>query len=53
MKQLLYFSGLFTTVIASFASSIFNHGIPKNGATKFTEDAVFKVVTNIKLFPAL
>jgi hypothetical protein len=53
MKQLLYFPGLFTSVIASFASSIFNHGIPKDAATKFTEGAVLKVETNIKLFPAL
>jgi hypothetical protein len=53
MKQLLYFLGLFTAVIASLASSIFNRRIPKVVAMKLTEDAVFKVATNIKLCPAL
>jgi len=53
MKQQLYFSGLFTLITASFASSFFYRFIQKNLAIKFAKDAVFEVVTNTKLYPTL
>jgi hypothetical protein len=53
MKQQLYFSGLSTLVTTSFASSIFYRRIQKNLAMKFTEEGVYEVVTNTKLYPAL